>query len=113
MPADEQQTLPETGHQAAATASTIEHIADIGRFRIRRGGRDLAVLDYLAAPGSWNLVHTWADPDVRGTGLASDLVRHVMDQARAVQVRIIPSCPYIPVWLRRHPEYAELTVPRR
>lgn len=108
MTAEERQTLPPAGLGSGPAAPVVEHVADIGRFRVRRDGRDLAVLDYQAGPGFWNLVHTWADPSVRGTGLASSLVRQVMDQARAEGLKVIPSCPYIPAWLRRNPEYADL-----
>ena len=84
------------------------HRPELGRFAAVRAGREVAELDYRAEGGVWDLTHTWADPAVRGTGVASELVAHVMTQARAAGVRIIPSCPYVPVWLTRHPEYRDL-----
>ncbi|MTD15700.1 N-acetyltransferase [Nakamurella sp. YIM 132087] len=88
---------------------SIEHLAERGRFRVvDEGGRQIAELDYTALPGIWDLTHTYSDPGYRGTGLASVLVTHVMDQARAAGVTIVPSCPYIPVWLSRHPDYVDL-----
>ncbi len=86
----------------------VEHLAARGRFRLSISGREAVVLDYVERPGVWDIVHTYADPSFRGTGLAGELVTHVFDQARSAGRRIVPSCPYIPVWLTRHPEAADL-----
>lgn len=94
-------------------AETIEHDAARERFRLSIGGQEAVILDYRSGNGAWDLVHTYADPAFRGTGAASRLVRHVFEQARQAGVRIIPSCPYIPVWVSRHPEAADLVGARR
>jgi predicted GNAT family acetyltransferase len=86
----------------------IEHDAARGRFRLHIDGAEAVVLDYRLRPGAWDIVHTYADPAYRGTGAASRLVQHVFDQARAAGLQIIPSCPYIPVWVSRHPAAADL-----
>ncbi len=87
----------------------IEHLPERGRFQVLdAAGVQVAELDYQVRPGVWDLTHTYADPSQRGTGLASAMVTHVMDEARAAGVHIVPSCPYLPVWLARHPDYADL-----
>ncbi len=96
--------MAETGD----AAETIEHDAARGRFRLCIDGAEAVVLDYLTRPGAWDIVHTCADPAFRGTGAAARLVQHVFDQARAARLQIIPSCPYIPVWVDRHPGAADL-----
>lgn len=87
---------------------SIEHLTGRSRFRLSIDGREAVVLDYVARPGVWDITHTYADPAFRGTGVASRLVQHVFDEARAGGIRIIPSCPYIPVWVSRHPADADL-----
>lgn len=82
-----------------------------GRFRALSAGREVAVLDFVVADGRWDLVHTYAEPAARGTGIASRLVRFTLDRARAEGVQIIASCPYLPVWLSRHPNYQDLVAP--
>ncbi len=89
----------------------IEQLTGQGRFRLSLDGEEAVVLDYVEGVGVWDVVHTYSDPRFRGTGVASQLVRHVFDQARAAGVRIIPSCPYIPVWVSRHPGEEDLIVP--
>jgi len=107
---------PDAGHQ-------IEHLPTQRQFRLLVGGTQAAVLDYAvvlddaslpdhpAVPGAWDLQRTYADPSFRGTSVASKLVQHVFDQARAAQLQIIPSCSYIPIWVARHPEEADLIRP--
>ena len=91
----------------------IEHLAAQSRFRLTVGGEEAVVLDYIDRPGSWDITHTYSDPRFRGTGVASELVQRVFDDARAAGRRIIPSCPYIPVWLSRHASEADLVGPAR
>ena len=74
-------------------------------------GAEAVVLDYVARPGAWDVMHTYADPAFRGTGAASRLVQHVFDEARTAHLKIIPSCPYIPVWVSRPPDSADLVRP--
>lgn len=93
------------------SAQTIEHDAARGRFRLSMRGAEAVVLDYVSRSGSWDIVHTYADPAFRGTGAASRLVQHVFDQAAAAGLQIVPSCPYIPVWVGRHPAAAAMLVP--
>src|ERR1700712_1408300 len=92
---------------------TIEHLTGRGRFRLSVDGDEAVVLDYIDRPGVWDITHTYADPAFRGTGVASRLVQYVFDEARAGGIRIIPSCPYIPVWVSRHPAEADLIAPPR
>ncbi len=92
---------------------TIEHLTGRSRFRLSVDGDEAVVLDYIDRPGVWDITHTYADPAFRGTGVASRLVQHVFDEARAGGIRIIPSCPYIPVWVSRHPAEADLIGPSR
>lgn len=99
--------------QEQETFVEVEHLP--GRFRVLdAGGTQVAHLDYEVrrdADGEiWDLTHTWAAESVRGTGLASALVAASLDEAREAKVRIIPTCPYLPVWLRRHPEYQDLVL---
>lgn len=96
--------MGETGQ----AGETIEHDAARERFRLSIDGAEAVLLDYLPRAGAWDIVHTYADPAFRGTGAASRLVQHVFDQARAAGLQIIPSCPYIPVWVGRHPAAADL-----
>ena len=87
----------------------VEHLAELGRFRLLIDGNEVAVLDYRRLPGKWNIVHTYTEPASRGYGVASDLVKATLDTARAEGVLVIPTCPYVNWWItEHHPGYEDL-----
>lgn len=53
------------------------------------------------------MYHTLVSEDYAGRGLASRLVRPVVDDAIAAGLAIVPVCPYVAAWLPKHPEYSE------
>lgn len=52
------------------------------------------------------LFHTFVSDEYSGQGLASQLVQEVVEHAVAEGYGIVPVCPYVAAWLRKHPEYA-------
>jgi predicted GNAT family acetyltransferase len=60
------------------------------------------------APDRLDLVHTFVPPGARGDGIAEALVRAALDVARASSARVVPSCPYVRAYFRRHPEDSSL-----
>ena len=52
--------------------------------------------------------HTYTPPEMRGRGIAGQLVRALVEDARAGGFRIVPNCPYVGDWFDRHPEAADL-----
>ncbi|MFD8971309.1 MULTISPECIES: GNAT family N-acetyltransferase [unclassified Streptomyces] len=53
-------------------------------------------------------IHTEIDPRFGGRGLGGLLARGALDDARARGLRVLPYCPFIRGWIRKHPEYADL-----
>jgi predicted GNAT family acetyltransferase len=54
------------------------------------------------------LVHTEVEPAFQGARLATHLARFSLDNARERGLQVLPSCPYINSWIKKHPEYANL-----
>ncbi|WP_369054704.1 GNAT family N-acetyltransferase [Kineococcus terrestris] len=52
--------------------------------------------------------HTEVDPAFEGRGVGGALVRAALDDARARGLRVMPLCPFVEAWIRRHPDYADL-----
>ena len=50
-------------------------------------------------------VHTETQDGFEGKGLASQLVRAALDDARDRGLEINPVCPFVRGWLDRHPDY--------
>jgi predicted GNAT family acetyltransferase len=49
--------------------------------------------------------HTETQDGFEGQGLASQLVRAALDDAKARALEINPLCPFVRAYLERHPEY--------
>ncbi|MFU8853412.1 GNAT family N-acetyltransferase [Micromonospora sp. SL1-18] len=56
------------------------------------------------------LTHTEVDERYRGMGVGQALVRGTLDQLRERGDRLVPKCPFVAAFIRRHPEYADLVV---
>lgn len=55
--------------------------------------------------------HTEVDAAYAGQGLGAQLTRFALDDVRASGGRIVPLCPYVTAYLRKHPEYADIVDP--
>jgi predicted GNAT family acetyltransferase len=63
---------------------------------------------YQVRGGRQYFVHTEVDPGHEGQGLGSILAQRALDDVRERGQRIVPLCPFIYSWLRRHPDYQDL-----
>ncbi len=48
---------------------------------------------------------TFVPDELRGQGIASQLVKAACDYAKKEHLKIKPTCSYARVWLERHPDY--------
>lgn len=71
-------------------------------------GDQMAMLTYKRTPGVIELIHTAVPTALQHHGLANALAKRALDDARAAQVRVIATCPYVQAFLREHPEYESL-----
>ena len=83
---------------------------DESRFEAYLDGRLAGYSAYLVGAGTLNVVHTEVDDAFEGHGVGSALVRQMLDQLRErTDLKVTASCPFVRTWLRRHPEYQDLT----
>ncbi|HTK79476.1 MAG TPA: GNAT family N-acetyltransferase [Rhizomicrobium sp.] len=52
--------------------------------------------------------HVESPPPLRGKGTADRLMRYVAEHARANGLKLVPTCSYAALWLRRHRDYADV-----
>ena len=81
---------------------------DHHRYELRSGDEVVGFVAYRLRDGVITLVHTEVDPAHSGQGHAATLVRGALDDARERGLRVVPSCPYVAAYIRKHPEYADL-----
>lgn len=81
------------------------------RFELWEDGELAGFADFVVVDGVVAVPHTEVEPARTGRGLAGELVRALLDTARSRGQQVLPQCPYVSAWIRRHPEYVDL-VPR-
>jgi predicted GNAT family acetyltransferase len=80
------------------------------RYELHVDGTLAGFVDYQidAAGDTITLVHTEVEPAFQGAHLATHLARFSLDKARERGLHVLPSCPYINSWIKKHPDYADL-----
>lgn len=66
-----------------------------------------AVVEYAKMGDVYNLAHTYVPEEVRGKGVAGQLVRGTLDEIKRQGARFLPSCPFVQAFVKKHPEYEE------
>ncbi|WP_418981806.1 GNAT family N-acetyltransferase [Alistipes sp.] len=67
-----------------------------------------AVVEYIRDGRTLFLTHTGVPPTLEGRGIGSELVRAVLEDVRRQELRIVPQCPFVAAYIRRHPEWEPL-----
>lgn len=81
---------------------------DEKRYDIRVDGQLAGFAQYRARPGLLAFIHTEIDPAFEGQGLGGKLIRFALEDARARELAVLPFCPFVNGYIRRHPEFVEL-----
>ena len=54
--------------------------------------------------------HTEVDERFQNMGVGAALIRATLDQVRERGGRVVPKCPFVAAFIKRHPEDADLVV---
>jgi predicted GNAT family acetyltransferase len=54
------------------------------------------------------LVHTEVPKGLGGRGVGSELARQVLETVRRDGLKVVPQCPFIAAWMKKHPEFNDL-----
>jgi len=85
--------------------------AHAGEYRAVIGDREVGVIRYSRAESSTIVLHsTYVDPELRGAGIATAFMVHVLDERRDRGESVIVECPVIRRYLASHSEYADIVV---
>ena len=91
-----------------ALAATVRDNEAAHRYELLVGEELAGELIYRARDRVVTLIHTEVAPQLEGHGLGEQLVAHALDDIRSRRLRIVPLCPFVGAYLRRHPEYEDL-----
>jgi len=68
----------------------------------------VAFANYRVTPGIVIITHTETPPELRGRGIASELVKGALEIIRADGLKVVAGCGFVVDYLRKHPEFADL-----
>lgn len=78
------------------------------RYELTSGDDVIGFIVYDLADGVITLIHTEVEEAWSGQGHAATLARGALDDARSRGLAVVPSCPYVASYIRKHQEYADL-----
>lgn len=77
------------------------------RFELKAGGQ-VAVTEYMTPGDKIIFTHTEVPLGLEGNGIASLLARAALEWAKEQGFKVMPLCPYVAGYIRRHPEWKPL-----
>ena len=85
----------------------ISENKDKKRFEVHVGD-GCAFIDYIRAEDKMYLTHTEVPSEMEGNGIGSALVKHALAAIEGENRKLVPLCPFVASYIKRHPEYAHL-----
>jgi hypothetical protein len=79
------------------------------QFELIRDGV-LAYARYVRSADVLDIQHTLVPKEAEGKGMATALIRGTLDIIRARGEKLVPTCPFVSAYMRRHPETQDLLV---
>ena len=80
------------------------------RFEVDVAGHK-AFLQYYLAENSIVFTHTEVPQEIEGQGVGGSLVRAGLDYARHENLTVVPLCPFVEEYIRKHPKDLSLVEP--
>ena len=70
----------------------------------------IARVEYIKTTEKIFLTHTEVPQAFEGKGIASALVKDVLKEVEKSGLALIPLCPYVAMYIKRHPEWKSLVM---
>ncbi|MFI9114054.1 GNAT family N-acetyltransferase [Streptomyces venezuelae] len=93
------------------TTPVVRHVEARHRYEILVDEQRAGLTAYRDREDRRVFFHTEIDDAYAGQGLASILVEQALTDVRATGKRIVPVCPYVAKFLKKHEEFADITDP--
>ena len=87
----------------AVADNSAEH-----RYEVSKDGELAGFAIYRRRPGIIAFVHTEIDERFEGEHLGSQLVHDALEDARRESLAVLPFCPFVNGYIKRHAEYRDL-----
>ena len=97
--------------EAGAARVSVVNAPERLRYELRLGADVIGFAQYRLVGRRVVFIHTEVDQHHSGQGFAAQLAKFALDDVRAAGKRIVPVCPYIAEYVRKHREYDDSVDP--
>ncbi|MFD8208721.1 GNAT family N-acetyltransferase [Streptomyces sp. NPDC059695] len=97
--------------EQTSAAPVVRRVDSRHRYEILVDGARAGLTAYRDRDDRRVFFHTEVDEAYAGQGLAAILVEQALTDVRASGLRIVPVCPYVAKFLKKHEEFADITDP--
>ncbi len=73
-------------------------------------GGHIARIEYIKAQNIVYLTHTEIPTQLEGKGIGSALVKQVLQDIKEKDLTLVPLCPFVALYIKRHPEWRALVL---
>jgi uncharacterized protein len=84
---------------------------EASRYELRLDGRLVGLAAYRRRDGRIAFTHTEVDDALEGRGFGSRLAAAALEDAGRQALDVVPLCPFMASYIKRHPEYERLVAP--
>jgi len=91
-----------TGAEATVTAAD-------GKYTVAVDGQTVGLTAFADRNGQRVFYHTEVDEEFGGRGLATIVIGEALKATRADGKRIVPVCPTVADYIKKHPEFSAIT----
>jgi predicted GNAT family acetyltransferase len=67
-------------------------------------------IEYIKAQDKIYLTHTEVPKEMEGKGVAATMTRKVLEDIESKSLTLVPLCPYVAQYIKRHPEWKKLVL---
>ncbi len=71
----------------------------------------LVYIEYIEVQNKIYLTHTEVPKALEGKGHGSNIVKLVLEDIKSRNLLLVPLCPFVAAYLKRHPEWQDLLMP--
>lgn len=88
----------------------IKHDTENQQFITQVDGKDAYLRYMIKDDHTIDFHYTYVPNELRGKGLAAEVVKEGFKFAEENKLKVIPTCPYIHTFLQKYPEYEKFVV---
>ena len=89
-------------------AVQVKRNAEKSRYEIEVDGTLAGFMQYSLHGDRADFIHTEIAEEFGGRGLASQLIRYSLDDARREHWQVLPYCPFVKAFIAKHDAYRDL-----